>query len=92
MTNPKGKPSMTLSSPEDGLTLRPNINPMDQDMLQGILSRSTALVSILSGYFETPIEDRGFKVSDHTLSNILWQLNGNLQLIGNMVMVGLSEE
>jgi len=80
--------TFVVSSPEDGLVLHPDIEPIDPDMLQGILNRSKALMGLLSGYFEATSEQRGFKVTDKTLSNVLWQLNGNLELIEKLVSHG----
>ncbi|GGX46246.1 hypothetical protein [Saccharospirillum salsuginis] len=85
MENTPETHEMTLSSPEDGLMIHPDVRAMDPDMLQGILCRSKALLSLLSSYFEAPLEQRGFKVSDQIVSNTLWQLNGNLELIEAVV-------
>ena len=85
MAEPKENTVLTVSSPEDGLKIHPDLDPMDEDMLDGILGRSKGLLSLLSAYFETTEELRGFKVSDQTMSYILWQLNGNLGLIEKLV-------
>ncbi|WP_189606880.1 hypothetical protein [Saccharospirillum salsuginis] len=84
-TNPQKK-TFAPSSPEEGLMIRPDAEPMNSDMLEAIVNRSNALLDVLTGYFSTPANERPFILKDVTLANLVWQLRGNSDLI-NMIIV-----
>jgi len=91
MTDSNHNTPLSPSSPEEGLVIHPDAEPMNLDMLQGIINRSSALLDFLTGYFSTPADERSFVVKDRTLANVIWQLSGNLDLI-KLLMEHASEQ
>ncbi len=86
---PKSVPEPTLpfSCPESILFIHPEATRLsvDVDMVKAIVNRTLAMIEVLDGYYQTPVEHRPGYLNDYTVSDYLWQLTGNLRLIEQIV-------
>ena len=71
-------------TPEDLLTVRASLAPgLPIDAIHCLMSRSQAVIEMLMNQFDEP--DDGRRCTDATISNALWSLRGDFDMLEKLI-------